>query len=299
MYLRKVFENDHFIRLENVERDSITVYIEKNIAYILSISVSFPNRGMARGSELLYAMESCLYEKGIMNVNCTYSSKLLNVCDLLTVCGYSITDGLPAVVCSTDDLFASRSVQNAMNAGEKKDVFVPLSALNADSTGKLMRILKDYIKPLSTAYLTGFLQDESGVVFDDQNRIAAMILCTKHDRCLHIDHFILPVEGSPQYVGSLIAGFFLRILHLCETDPFDEISFIPNDKNEKKLAKTFWEKYENKGYHLSFDGIKVLSSPKKSFEIRDDEMMPENVFMHVWEKEVALVPFQYNMYLKK
>ena len=74
---------------------------------------------------------------------------------------------------------------------------------------------------------------------------------------------------------------------------------IPNDKNEKKLANTFWEKYENKGYHLSFDGIKVLSSPKKSFEIRDDEMMPEKVFMHVWEKEVALVPFQYNMYLKK
>ncbi|MBO6214901.1 MAG: hypothetical protein J6N76_05120, partial [Lachnospiraceae bacterium] len=198
MYLRKAFENDSFIRLENVEHDSLTVYIEGTNAYILSVMVSFLSRGMSRGSELMTAMEGYLYNKGIKTIRSVYSSKLLNVNDLLEVCGFSVVEGASLISRDAMDLLSEPKVLNMISSNNSKKSFVPLSKLDANATGKLIYFLKQRIRPFPMTYLSVFLQDVSGVVFDDKNRIAGVILCSKYGECLHLDYVLTPSEkGSP------------------------------------------------------------------------------------------------------
>ena len=298
MYLRKVFSNDKFIRLENTERDSLTVYISGEKAYILSIMVGFKNRGMARGTVLLRAMEEILYNRGIKSFNAIYSSELLNVCDLLEKCGFSLERSAPVFSRNAMNLLTDSKTLKLINTSKKSSLFIPLSRLDKKATGKLLNFLKKRIKPFPMFYLTLFLQDESGVIFDDNNKIAGVILCSKNEESVHIYYFLIESSESLEYAVPLLAGFLYRISLLFDKDSFETVSLFPESKIEKKLVENYLADRFHKEDLMSFDAFKMLSAPKISFEIRDDIILPEEDFMRLWEKEVIAVPLQFNLFLK-
>ena len=297
MYLRKVFDDKNFVRLENVEGDSVTVYIEGTNAYILSVMVSFLKRGMARGTELMSAMEGCLSDKGVKIINASYASELLNVNDLLYVCDFSIMEGMPVLSFDAKKVLMTPDMIKAAKKGKGSELFVPLSKLNAVQTGKFLYQMEGLFKPLPKTYLAGFSQNESGVVFDEKNRLAAAILCTRYGDSMHIDYFLLTSEEAAKYAKPLLAGFIYRLFRTYEDEPFENITMIPMGKTEYNMIKACFGETKGEERPISVFAFKKLSAPQKTFEIREDPITQE-LFMQLWEREVATVPYQFNIFLK-
>lgn len=299
MHLRKTFDRKNFIRLENVEGDSITAYIDGKEAHILSILVSFPNRGMARGTELVTALEGYLFKRGVKRLSAIYSSELLNVCDLLSVCDFSIVEGDPLKVCNALEVLSEHKVSIAISRGKDNDLFIPLSDLNPVQTSKLMYLLKKYFKPLSMSYVLGFSQELSGVIFDDRGMIATAIFCTRYESGVHIDYFIKPSNEGVQYIKPLISGFLYRLATAYNKEPFENITYINMNPAIEKIISSYLEYYTGEKTALSFIADKDLKKIDNDIEIRDVGSLPEDVFMRTWQEEVSSIPYQNNIYVKR
>ncbi len=126
MHLTKTYEDRNYIRIENSEGDSITVYVEDTTAFLLSIFVSFSNRGLGRGAELIASMESLLVRRGAKQFVANYSSKLLNLCDLLESCGFFVSECNPLICIDPLDVLSKPRVSAAVREGKKQDLFRPL-----------------------------------------------------------------------------------------------------------------------------------------------------------------------------
>lgn len=298
MHLTKTYEDGNFIRIENSEGDSITVYVEDTTAYLLSVFVSFANRGLGRGAELITAMESLLVRRGAKQFVANYSSKLLNMCDLLESCGFFVAEGNPLICIDPLDVLAKPRVAAAVREGKKQDLFKTLSSLDAVQTGRLMEFLNKRFRPLSMAYLAGFRQDLSGVVFDSRGQVGAVVLCSKYESDAHIDYISVASEDSVQYLKPLISGFVSRLSHGYEAEDFDRITYIHANAKIRRLIEDYIGNCPGTEVNISFSADKTLSADKETIAIREGASMASEDFMHAWMEEVASVPYQNNIYVK-
>ena len=298
MNLTKTYEKDNYIRIDNSEGDSITVYVEGTTAFLLSIFVSFQNRGLGRGAELLTAMEGYLVTRGVDQLIANFSSKLLNVCDLLDSCGFTVTEGNTLIAYDALDILTEPRVAAAIREGKKHDLFKPLASLDAGQTRRFMEFLGKGFRPLSVSYLAGFRQDLSGVVFDTRGQIGAVIVCSKQESDIHIDYIAVAPGDAAQYLKPLISGFASRLSVTYEAEWFERITYIHANTKIKRLINDYIGDYRGTEVNISYSADKTLSGDKEPIAIREGESMADDDFMYAWTEDVASVPYQNNIFVK-
>ena len=252
MYLTKTYESNKYIRLENSEGDSINVYVEDSTAYLLSIFVSFESRGLGRGAELVHAMESLLAARGVEAFVANYSSKLLNLCDLLSACDFFVAEGNSLVTFDALEVLTEPRVAAAIKEGRKHDLFKPLSSLDAGQTMRLLEYLGKQFRPLSMSYMAGFLQDLSGAVFDARGQVGAIVLCSGYESSVHIDFISVSSGDAAQYLKPLISGFVRRLSESYDAEEFERITYISGNPKIKHLISDYIGDYQGTEVNISF-----------------------------------------------
>ena len=186
----------------------------------------------------------------------------------------------------------------AVREGKKQDLFRPLSSLDGVQTGRLMEFMKKRFRPLSMAYLAGFWQDLSGVVFDSRGQVGAVALCSKQESDAHIDYISVASEDSAQYLKPLISGLMCRLSDKYEAEEYDRITYIHANAKIKHLIDDYTGNCPGTEVNISFSADKNLSGVKETIAIREGASMATEDFMHAWMEEVASVPYQNNIYVK-
>ncbi len=294
MQLIKTVDSENILRLEEDSGASVTVKKNDETGQILSIIVPKDDRHEGVGSALLSAAEQSLISEGIKKIGGDFPDTISGMDAFFENAGYTIQKGAPIVSVEMKALLASLTVKRAMASEIEEAFFVPFSNLMVDQLDSLLELLSSFKINLGNSDIARFLQEASGVVYDDNDTPQAFILCSEMDNGILVDLLAAIGGSNPKYIISAMKGMLTGIISRGGAKSFQKLTIIACNQNINALLSRVLKK----GVDPELVGYTQYACKKISeselFDIDIEEDLDEDL-EDEWRREIKKVPLQSNI----
>ena len=294
MQLIKTVDSENMLRLEEDGGAALTVKKTEVAGRILSLIVPKDDRREGIGSELIKAAEHMLYSEGIKKIDADFPDTIGGMKEFFEQAGYDVKKSAPIISVSMKSLLGSLTVRRAM-ANELDDaVFVPLADLMVDQLDSLLEQLSNFKIDLSNSDIARFMQECSGVVYDNKNIPQAFILCSEASDGILVDLLAAVGGSNPKFIIVAMQGMLNGIVAQGGSKTFDTLSMLASNKNVNELLVRVLKKgVEPQHVGDALYASKTISDPYDNTEDIEDDL--DEDLEDEWRREIKKVPFQANI----
>lgn len=282
-------DTEELFRVENEDGSSVTVSQEEEEGRILSINfLGDPKEEM----ELLFAAESIGEERGVSRFEMDFFSGQGEKESLLHDAGYEIKEGVRVFSVDTGELFASAAFRKALRGRCPGAIFTPLEELFITQWDGLLDTLEHFFVRIGSDLLGTFSQEMSGVVYNDDMVMKAVVLCSERGDSLHIDLLLGTMKKEPQYIMAALQGMLRKLSEIGGEDTFRTLTMVgANSITESLLKRVLDSSYEVRTLGVTKYASKELGE-SHPFKISND---PDPSKENAWWEELSESPIQGNV----
>jgi len=298
MQLYKTVDEDNLIRIEDDEGAAITVSITGTAALILSLIVPKSDRREGVGTALVEAVSDTLLTRGIKRLGVDYPDSIDGFPEFLASAGFSQISSVPILSVNIRDLFSKSVVKRTILSELDGVNYVSLGDLGSDQLKDLFDLFIRMHLNIGNADVARFYYDASGVVYDENGRLEAFVLCSldEDESQVHVDFLGGRGKGKPQFTLGAVRGMMRGLLEAGGERVFDTLTLVAANPAVNEILGRILNSQKNpqKTGNVIYAQkiIKEVNLEEEVEEAPDEDMDDE------WKREIRHIPLQANIELK-
>lgn len=296
MQFFKTVDNENYLRLDDEEGASITLFKLRDVATIISIIVPKADRREGIGTALLAAAESELKQAGIRRIDVDFADTIPGISNFFKNVGYRVQSVTPIVSVNLVSTLSSQIVKRTILTEIGGAYFVPFSDFTVEQWDELLDIFASIDLRLTSTDMTHFFFEGSGVVYDDNEDIKSFVLCTESDGTIHVDMLLGTGAVKPQFILEAVRGMILGIINAGGTSLFSRLTMVAaNPKIDGLLKKALDNKNADSKEQI---GTAIYAYKEDIGNLKNDAIVedePDEDMEDHWRRELKKVPMQSNI----
>ncbi len=211
-----VYGNDVFL-LSNDKGSQIKMRCKGDEARILFVD---------RDEELLRQAEEIALSHKAKRVVFEYANKYLELGNFMENAGYKISTGKRILSVRLSELLDSKGVQKSINIEFPGTEYAPFNALLLFEVEQLVELFASAKVPITREDIVRFDDDLSGIVYNENRAIEAVILSSTLGDEILIECLYGTSKHDPKYLMAAIQGFARQIIDLELMDIYNRVTAL-------------------------------------------------------------------------
>lgn len=293
--LYRAQDNGHTIRLEEGNGAAVTFVIYDNTAQIVSLFVPYDMRGQGVGQSLLIAASREALRRRAKTIDVFFSEEVPGMSAFLKKNGFLIEEQLSVVRMDAKSILESERVKKLRKMSFADAKFVTIRELSKIKRRRLLNRLSHHSLQVSKNNFSRLSQDLSGVVYDDDGKPAAHVICSERDDCLYIEFLCVHTGFDVRYAAAALKGMLDAYILLGGTERHSEICAYIVQKDMVMFINRIMKGKKVKICARTFHGCRELTDLARmdlEYETVDDLIDNSS---DEWEREAGRIDYQNNI----